>query len=231
MSEFTSTNPQISYVKTFCELHHFSFVKNRNAVCWERNLEGNFKEIIAKLQLKEDITEISVEDLLKLNLTTDGDLARQHLISDFKLLNEIGAAPQLNLIKSYHRDVDFHLFPTDVYSFHADSSPVPTSTFLCTYFGASSEILPNKYAMKKVNLPEILEELKTQFKDENALQEYITEHFLDLHYQPLPGAEIINLRKFDMCKIATAAPNCDILPCIHRAPQENSGELRLMLIC
>ena len=51
-------------------------------------------------------------------------------------------------------------FPTDVYSFHVDRSPIPIDTFLCTYYGDSSEILPNSEAIKKVQIPEIRSELK-----------------------------------------------------------------------
>ncbi|WP_262975571.1 3-hydroxyacyl-CoA dehydrogenase family protein, partial [Acinetobacter baumannii] len=45
--------------------------------CWYRNLVGDFKEIVAKLELKENITEISTEDLLALELSEQGDLWRE----------------------------------------------------------------------------------------------------------------------------------------------------------
>lgn len=53
------------------------------------------------------------------------------------------------MITTYERDVDYPFFPTDVYLFHVDRSPVPFDTFLCTYYGESSDILPNDQAEKK----------------------------------------------------------------------------------
>lgn len=45
-------------------------------MCWLRNLDGNFKEIVSKLQLKENITEVYPEDLLGLQLSEKGIIAR-----------------------------------------------------------------------------------------------------------------------------------------------------------
>ena len=79
------------------------------------------------------------------------------LLNDFKLLKEHGASPTLNVIKYYERDDSF--FPTDVYSYHVDRSPIATDTFLCTYHGESSDIIPNSQGVQKVLVPEIREEL------------------------------------------------------------------------
>jgi hypothetical protein len=43
-----------------------------NAICWHRNLAGDFKEIVSMLQLKENITEVSKEDLIALQLSQEG---------------------------------------------------------------------------------------------------------------------------------------------------------------
>ncbi len=39
-----------------------------NALCWQRSLQGDFKEIVEKLELIENITEISIDDLMELKL-------------------------------------------------------------------------------------------------------------------------------------------------------------------
>ena len=66
-----------------------------------------------------------------------------------EVVREHGTSPILNVITTYERDVDYPFFPTDVYLFHVDRSPVPFDTFLCTYYGESSDILPNDQAEKK----------------------------------------------------------------------------------
>jgi hypothetical protein len=104
--------------------------------------------------------ELDEELLRGLSLSEQGQLARTILLNDLKMLKAQGASPILNLIRCYERDESFPFFPTDVYSFHVDRSPVPTDTFLCTYYGESSEILPNAQAEQKVLLPEIRDALK-----------------------------------------------------------------------
>ena len=126
-----------------------------NAICWSRNLTGDLKEIVAKLHLKENITEVSIEDLLALRLSENGHLARENILKDMQLLTDFGASPSLNLLKSYERDDELDFISTDVYSFHVDRSPIGTDTFLCTYYGAASDILPNDQVEQKILIPEI----------------------------------------------------------------------------
>ena len=65
-------NEHIAVVSTFSELINTDFQAVMNAICWERDLDGDFEEIVSQLQLKENITEVSTEDLLKLNLSKEG---------------------------------------------------------------------------------------------------------------------------------------------------------------
>jgi hypothetical protein len=147
-------------------------------------------------------------------------------------LKNHGASPILNLIKYYERDDSNSFFPTDVYSFHADSSPINTDTFLCTYFGEPSEILPNELAEKKVLIPEIRNQLKSNFiGTEDEFETYLTDNFFDLHYQAKPSANLINLGIGNLWRLAVDSPESHVLPCIHRAPVEKNGECRLLLIC
>src|ERR1700749_4240973 len=99
-----SDSKQIEVVSAFAELVGATFQGDKNAVCWYRNLVGDFSEIVSKLQLKEDLTEIAMEDLSALQLSEQGIAAREIILNDFRLLSDSGASPSLNLLKSYQRD-------------------------------------------------------------------------------------------------------------------------------
>jgi len=119
-----------------------------------------------------------------------------------------------------------------VYSFHVDRSPVPTDTFLCTYHGAPSEILPNAQARQKVHVPEIREDLKKLYGGaDEGFENFLSEHFFDLHYQAIPGARPISLGLGHLWRLAIDHPGSEVPPCVHRAPEEKNGERRLLMIC
>ena len=103
---------------------------------------------------------------------------------------------------------------------------------LCTYHGASSEILPNAQAQQKVLIPEIREELKKLYDGpENGFESFLSEYFFDLHYKAKPNAKPISLGLGHLWKLAIDHPECQVPPCVHRAPKEKNGEKRLLLIC
>jgi hypothetical protein len=232
MSNTFSGNDQIGVVFSFSELVETNFQGAMNAICWERNVVGDFKEIISKLQLNENITEVSAEDLLALQLSENGDNARKVILNDMQLLTDFGASPSLNLLKKYERDDEFSFISTDVYSYHVDRSPIGTNTFLCTYHGAASDILPNEQATQKILIPEIREKLKELHDGpEEEFEDFLKEYFFDLHYEPKPNAQPINLGVGHLWKLAVDHPEQMVLPCVHRAPVENNGEYRLLLIC
>lgn len=232
MTHTFSDSHQIGIVSTFSDLVNTRFQGNMNAVCWHRNLSGDFKEIVTQLQLKEDITEISAEDLLGLQLSEEGQMAREVILNDLKLLTDFGASPSLNLLRCYERDDEFDFISTDVYSYHVDRSPVSTDTFLCTYYGAASDILANDQAEQKILIPEIRARLKELHDGPEAeFTAFLKDCFFDLHYQPKPGAEPVNLERGHLWRLAVDHPEQEVLPCIHRAPLENDGEYRLLLIC
>lgn len=223
---------QIKIFSTFEELVNTHFQGNTNAFCWQRNLEGNFAEIVAQLQLMDDITEISKKDLLQLKLSDSGNTAREIILKDIQLLENFGAAPSLNLLKSYERDDEFNFMARDVYSFHVDRSPIAADTYLCTYFGASSDIVPNHQATQKILIPEVINELKALHQGRSeCFETFLEENFFDLHYEAKPNATPINLGNGHLWRLAVDHPFQEVLPCIHRAPIENSGEYRLLLIC
>lgn len=232
MSNTFSDNHQVEVVSSFSELVNTSFHRTMNAICWNRNLNGDFEEIVSKLQLKENITEVSIEDLLALELSEEGMLAREIILNDLQLLADFGASPSLNLLKSYERDEDFDFISTDVYSFHVDRSPIGTNTFLCTYYGAASDIISNDQVTQKILIPEIREKLKELHDGpEKELEDFFKENFFDLHYEAKPDAVPINLGIGKLWRLAVDHPLQEVLPCVHRAPVENDGEYRLLLIC
>lgn len=232
MNNIFSDHQQIGVVSTFSELVNTHFQGTMNAICWHRKLDGDFKEIVSQLQLKDNITEVSAEDLLALQLSEKGNLAREIILNDLQLLTDFGALPSLNLLKNYERDDELDFISTDVYSFHVDRSPIGTDTFLCTYHGAASDILPNHQAEQKILIPEIREKLKELHDGpDTEFETFLKDYFFDLHYQAKPNAEPINLESGHLWRLAVDHPTQQVLPCIHRAPVESDGEYRLLLIC
>lgn len=232
MSNIFSDNSQIGLVTNFSELVTTDFVGERNALCWFRNLEGDFKELVDQLQIKENITEVYPEDLLALQLSQKGNIAREIILNDFRLLADFGASPALNLLKCYERDDEFDFISTDVYSFHVDRSPLATDTFLCTYHGAASDIIPNAQAEQKILIPEIRKKLAALHQGPmEEFRDFLKENYFDLHYQAQAHVAPTNLGLGHLWRLAVDHPKQEVLPCIHRAPIEKEGEYRLLLIC
>ena len=231
-AEGSSQANQINCVKTFEDLFSTPFHGDVNALCWKRELIGDFSEIVNQVELNGNMAELNQEELCELQLSRQGKLAREILLNDMKILKDHGASPILNLIKCYDRDDSYPFFPTDVYSFHVDRSPVATDTFLCTYQGEASEIIPNSQAIQKVLVPEIRDELKKLYDGaEVGFESFLTECFFDLHYQAKPNSQTINLGLGHLWKLAVDHPGSKVLPCVHRAPIEKNGQIRLMIIC
>jgi len=232
MSNTFFENSQIGIVSTFSELVHNGFKGEMNALCWNRNLDGDFNEIVTQLRIKENITEVYPEDLITLQLSEKGNIAREIILNDLKLLADFGASPSLNLLKCYERDDEFDFISTDVYSFHVDRSPIATDTFLCTYHGAASDIIPNSQAEQKIMIPEIRKKLKELHNGPSEeFEDFLKENYFDLHYQVHPDAKPVNLGLGHLWRLAVDHPKQKVQPCIHRAPIENEGEYRLLLIC
>jgi len=232
MIDLGDVGKQIHCVINFQDLVSTPFHGEMNAMYWNRNLLGDFAEIVEKLASDKNIATIEPEELLELQLSEQGKLAREILLNDLELLKAHGASPTLNVIQYYDRDDSYPFFPTDVYSFHIDRSPIATDTFLCTYHGESSDILPNAQAEQKVLIPEIRNELKKLYGGaDEGFESFLTEHFFDLHYQAKLNARVLNLGIGHLWRLAVDYPESHVLPCVHRAPMEKSGESRLLLIC
>jgi hypothetical protein len=228
----SSIENQIYHVTNFHDLVTTPFQGEINAICWERKLLGDFSEIVKKVETTENITVLEDDELRELKLGEQGNLARETLLNDMKLLTAHGASPSLNVIQYYERDNSYPLFPTDVYSFHVDRSPIPTDTFLCTYVGESSEIVPNSQAIQKILIPEMRAELRKLYDgNEEGFESFLSENFFDLHYQTFSNAPIIPLGQGNIWRIAVDHPDVQVPPCLHRAPLEKPGQNRLLLIC
>ncbi|MET3878026.1 hypothetical protein [Chitinophaga sp. OAE865] len=223
---------QIHRVTNFQDLVSTPFSGAINAICWARELVGDFSEIVEKVALSGNITTIEQEELYELQLSEQGQLAREILLNDLKLLKAYGASPALNVIRYYERDDAYPFFSTDVYSFHVDRSLVPVDTFLCTYYGESSEILPNSQCEKKVLIPEIRDELRKLYDGaDEGFESFLSENFFDLHYQAKPGARPVSLGLGNLWRLAVDHPGSPVPPCVHRAPKEKPGQNRLLMIC
>lgn len=230
-------SPCIKVVHSFEELVSTTFEGGVNALCWRRTLPGDFGEIVAKLSLGAGITTLDEDCLHKLDLSEAGQVARDVLIEDQRLLRERELAPVLDFINGYVNDAEEEdegeeALPTHVQSFHVDSATVEADTFLCTYHGASSEGLPNEEAIRHVDIPETRAELLKHYggEDDGAFLEYLNDHFYDLHYSPLPGAQPYSFGVGNLWRVAIQHPGCPVLPCIHRAPATIPGQPRLLLI-
>ena len=224
---------RIKVVKSFNELVTTPFEGDLNALCWQRTLAGNFNEVVEHLCLSEEMTTLDDSRLRSLPLSAEGRAAVDTLLADQQLLRSFGLAPILDCIHGYPRDEATEAVPTDVYSFHADSAPVPTDTYLCSYTEAASEGLRNDEAQRRVDIPGTRAQLLNQFggEDNDDFLEYLNENCYDLHYSADPQAQPFSFGLANLWRIAIQYPGSPVPPCIHRAPETLPGRPpRLLLI-
>ncbi|MCC6416469.1 MAG: hypothetical protein IT582_11220 [Opitutaceae bacterium] len=210
------------------------FAHGQNALCWPRGLPGDFTEIVTTLGPGEGVAQLDEARLLSLKLSQAGQRAREGLLNDLRLLRDQGLAPELNCIYAYPHDQKPIVYATDVYSWHADSAPFETATWLCTYHGAPSEGLPNTQARRQSDDPVLRDALLREYggADDAGFAEFLREHGHDLHYATLHGAQPWSFGCGNMWRIAVDWPGSPVPPCIHRAPAQGPGSPpRLLLIC
>ena len=226
---------RIKYVSSFDELVNTPFSGGVNALCWKRVLEGDFAEVAAYVAQGEDIISFDTDDLvaLRAKLSPNGQRAIDAMLADYNLLAGRGLDPCLDCIPAYARDTNSDVLSTDVYSFHADRAPVPADTYLCTYAGASSEGLPNEQAVRHVDIEETRAALQAQCRRDGGddFAAYLSENSYDLHYRAASDAQIYQFGVGHLWRIAIEYPDCPVPPCIHRAPEQKTGDApRLLLI-
>ena len=236
MNPFTvpTDYPGIKRVSSFQELVSTPFANGVNALCWERALLGDFSEVVQHLGVSEEVTPIDEARLRALPVSAAGRVAIDLLVEDQRLLREHGVAPILNCFFGYPRDENPDVVPTNVYSFHADSAPVETDTYLCTYHGAPSEGLRNEEAQRRIDHLETRAKLLEHFggADNEAFRDSLKENCYDLHYAAVPHAQPFCFGLGNLWRIAVDFPGSPVPPCIHRAPENRPDQTpRLLLIC
>ena len=231
-----STHPDFpctKIVNTLDELINTPFDKSTNALCWKRTLSGNFDEIAIQFSGYSEILSLEEADLYSLDLSKDGQAARDLLVQDLGLLRKLGLEPALDCIPFYPRDSNSDPVATDVYSFHVDTANINADTYLCSYNLTPSEGLLNSDAIRRVDIPETRSELLKRYgnDDDEGFTEYLRENHFDLHYLPVSPAAPYSFGLGNLWRIATDCPNSPTLPCIHRAPTTQIGQPpRLLLI-
>lgn len=226
---------RIQCVSSFEALVSTPLAGDVNALCWVRQLEGDFDAVARALDDGAGGNMGPVEDVdlhALAGLSPRGRLAVECLLEDRAQLSTRGLDPTLDCIKTYPRDELGALVATDVHSFHVDRAPFATDTYLCSYNFPTSEILRNDQAQRKVDIPEIRSALLalSGARDEEQFREYLADHSFDLHYQQSPAARPIACGVGNLWRIACLYPNAPVPPCIHRAPVMISGQPRLLLI-
>lgn len=231
-SSLAPNHPRIRLVASFEELIATPFRDGVNAMCWPRTLDGDFGEVVARLGLEQGITTLDAEILHSLPLSAAGQAAVEAMLADHHLLTEHGLEPVLNEINGYVQPEETGPVRTDVCSWHVDSATCEADTWLCTYHGASSEGLPNEQAIRRVAVPETRALLLKAYGgvDDADFLEWLSDHYYDLHYAPLPEAVPYTFGIGHLWRVATLHEGCAVPPCIHRAPDPVPGQMRLLLI-
>jgi hypothetical protein len=231
--DLPASYPCIRVVHSFRELATTRFTDGINALCWPRTLAGDFAEVVERLGSGDGIVTLDEVRLRRLPVSAAGRIAIDQMLEDQRLLSALDLDPVLNCIYGYPRDEDPGPVPTDVFSFHADSAPVETYTWLCTYHGPPSEGLRNDEAMRRVDVPATRSELLRLFggNDDDAFLEYLNENCYDLHYAPATQARPFSFGLGNLWRIAVDYPGSPVPPCIHRAPESGPAQPpRLLLI-
>lgn len=220
----------IRVVDTFDQLVSTPFADGINALCWRRDLRGDFGAVVEALRPGDGITPVDDATLAGLALGPAGRSAVEVLREDLRRLGAAGRSPVLECVRGYERDEG--PVPTDVYSFHVDSATVEADTWLCTYHGPAAEGLDNDEAVRVVDVAQTRAELLKLFggNDDGDFHAWLHEHHFDLHYAALPGALPFSFGVGNLWRIAVQHPGSRVPPCIHRAPGEPVGLPRLLLI-
>ena len=226
LSKFAS----IKVVDSFQQLSSTPFADGINALCWPRVLDGDFVEVLEKIGPDDGITTLDENMLESLSISPSGRMAINNMLADKHLLSSLGLDPVLNCIHAYPSDDADAPISTDVFSFHVDSAPIQSETWLCTYLGASSEGLLNSLAVRRVDIPSTRAELLELYGgyDDEGFCEFLSENCYDLHYAALADSEPYPFGIANLWRIAVQYPGCPVPPCIHRAPRTDSPRLLLI---
>jgi hypothetical protein len=224
----------IGEVASFDALLNAPWRDGVSALTWRRSLPGDFNAVAAAIGPIDEITSLDEEALLGLPLAPAGALAREQLLADLQLLRAAGLDPSLDAIPPQPRAASDAPVVTDVYSWHVDSATDETDTWLCSYNVAGTEALPSVMARRYVDMPQSRAALLQLYggADDEGFRDYLREHYYDLHYVAVAGAQPVSFGLGHLWRIATRWPGCPVPPCVHRAPCTAPGSLpRLLLSC
>lgn len=224
---------RIKVVESFDELVTTSFQGDVNALCWQRSLPGDFREVADRLAFDEGIVTLDESCLEALPLSEAGKAARDILVADQQLLRGFDLLPSLDSVHGSVLEPSDEPVQTHVSSFHVDSATVLADTYLCTYTGAASEGLRNDEARRRVDIPATRAELLGFYggPDDAGFLEFLSENCYDLHYAPLPHARPFSFGLGNLWRLAIEYSGSPVPPCIHRAPVTLPGQpTRLLLI-
>lgn len=230
---------RIKVVHSFAQLAATPLQDGINAICWHRQLAGDFNEVAAALHSSSlivgNLDSIEPEQLTRLRprLSEAGKIALNIVMQDLQLLREHDLEPNLDCRHCYAQDDPKALLATDVYSFHVDSAPIAAETWLCAYTEAASEGLRNDQAQRRVDIPATRAALLQQYgaQDDAGFLDFLQQNCFDLHYAPIAQAQPFSFGLGNLWRIAIAYPGCPVPPCIHRAPEtrpERGPRLLLM---
>jgi hypothetical protein len=224
--------PCVRIVGSFDELVSTRFAGTVNALCWPRELTGDFAEIEQCIPEVDAITSMDEEDLRALELSPAGAVARDQLIRDQRLLTSQALDPSLDIVPATEPDMQGAPIRTDVGDWHVDSATVEADTYLCSYLGAASEGIRNENATCQIDVAATREKLRQSYggADDAAFRAYLSEHFYDLHYANSPDARIYSFGIGHLWRIATQYPGSPVPPCIHRAPAPTADRSRRLLL-
>lgn len=221
-------------VESFSELLARPFDDGINALCWTRARDGDFREVARLLAPPDGVLAVEPDALRSLPLSAAGRAAADVMLDDVRRLDELGLDPVLNCITSYPRDERGLPIATHVMSFHADRAPVEVESWLCTYWGKSSEGVDNDDARKLIDAPDMRAALLREYggDDDEGFRQFVRDESFDLHYGVVDGALPFSFGVGHLWRIAVDWPGARVPPCLHRAPESVAGdEPRLLLIC
>jgi hypothetical protein len=218
-------------VQSFDELVAGAF-EGVNAYCWPRLLHGDFAGLARLLAPSTGMVEVN-ERMMRRVAHGALAMAVDVIVDDLRRLTALGRDPTLNCIVNYPRDTRGLAIATDVFSFHADRSPVETDTWLCTYAGAATEGLDPSDAWRLVDDRDTRQRMLQAYggKDDDGFRAYLREGSFDLHHAPKAHAAAFSFGVGALWRIAVDWPGARVRPCLHRAPPDVAGEPRLLLIC
>ena len=201
-------------VSNFAELARRPFSDGVNALCWPRALGGDFGEVARLLAPDDGLVVVEPTTLAALDLSDAGRTAAEAMLDDLLRLRELGHDPVINCIARYARDQRGLPIATDVMSFHVDRAPVEVDTWLCTYWGKSTEGIDNDDAQRLIDSPALRLALLQEYGggEDEHFATFITTGSYDLHYGAVDDVEPFSFGVGHLWRVAVQWAGCPVPP-------------------